>query len=96
MNDQQQFRDTIYLILAKSKPGQLFSYGELAAQAGQPRAARYVARILKQLPKDSTLPWHRVVNSRRCISLPLDQPSGQNQQALLEAEGWTIINGKLI
>jgi len=90
------FKDVVCIVLANIPAGQVISYSELAQQAGKPRAARFVARILKQLPADTKLPWHRVVNAQGKISLPLDSPSGITQRERLELEGWTVINGRLI
>jgi len=90
------FKDVVCIILAHIPAGQTISYSELAKQAGRPKAARFVARILKQLPADTKLPWHRVVNAQGRISLPLDSPSGIKQRERLELEGWTVINGRLV
>lgn len=42
-------------------PGDLISYGEVAAEAGYPGAARAVGRVLRD--SDGELPWWRVVTS---------------------------------
>ncbi len=59
----------IYQILSSVPYGRVISYGDLAAMAGSPRAARQVGGILKRLPAGSTLPWHRVINRLGYISL---------------------------
>lgn len=62
------------------------SYGQIAALAGSPRAARQVVRTLHSSSQKEGLPWHRVVNAKGCISLP--RGGGyEEQQARLEAEG---------
>ena len=62
------------------------TYGQIAALAGSPRAARQVVRALHSSSKKEGLPWHRVVNAKGCISLP--RGAGyEEQQARLEAEG---------
>lgn len=58
------------------------TYGQVARLAGNPRAARQVARILHSLSRTEQLPWHRVLNAKGEISL-----DGDEQQLALEAEG---------
>lgn len=58
-----------------------------------PRAARLVGQTLRKLPKDTRLPWHRVLNAQGKISLP--EPGAQRQKKRLETEGITLINGKV-
>ena len=41
----------------------MISYGAVADRAGLPGYARYVGYTLKHLPPESSLPWHRVINS---------------------------------
>lgn len=66
--------------------GRVCTYGIIGACAGNPRAARQVARILHSCSKKDGLPWHRVVNRNGKISL---KPSCgyEVQKRWLEAEG---------
>ncbi len=66
--------------------GKVATYGQIAALAGNPRAARQVARILHACSRKDGLPWHRVVNQHGRISLRQGQ-GYEVQQALLEREG---------
>jgi len=76
--------------------GTVASYGQIAKLAGLPRrAARMVGRALGAAPPELELPWHRVVNAAGRIALPQDSPGFTRQQALLEAEGIEIVNGRL-
>jgi len=68
-------------------PGRVASYGQVAAEAGLPRRARVVGRVLGALPLGSELPWHRVVNARGAISSRGSGSSERRQRRLLEAEG---------
>lgn len=68
--------------------GRVVSYGQVAAMAGDPRAARQVVRILTTLSEKENLPWHRVINSSGRISLPGE--GGAQQRSRLEAEGVEI------
>ncbi len=43
--------------------GRVSSYGDVAREAGLPRNARFVGRVLARLPAGSDLAWHRVVDA---------------------------------
>ena len=77
----------VWRVVAAIPPGRVCTYGDVAARAGYPRHARAVGRILKHLPADSSLPWHRVVNAQGRISLPVESESHRRQRERLEAEG---------
>ena len=66
--------------------GQVATYGNIAAMAGNRRAARQVVRILHSSSRKAALPWHRVINKQGEISLGRLQGYEQ-QKELLEAEG---------
>ncbi|WP_439859554.1 MGMT family protein [Pseudomonas sp. MBLB4136] len=83
-------REALYLTLAQVPPGRVVSYGQLAQLAGLGRAARWVGRVLGQLPQGSALPWHRVIAAGGRLSLPAGSPSGAEQRARLRAEGVLI------
>ena len=76
-------------IIKNIPPGTVLSYGEIAALAGNPRAARQVSRILHSCSGKYDLPWHRVVGSGRKISL-LPGKGFEEQSALLRNEGLEI------
>lgn len=94
-NIQQQRREAIYLALAQIPKGKVISYGDLAKLAGLTNGARLVGKTLSNLPKGSTLPWHRVINSQGKISLPPDSPSYEKQHQRLAREGVEVINGRI-
>jgi Predicted methylated DNA-protein cysteine methyltransferase len=52
-----------------------------------PGYSRYVGTVLKHLPSESTLPWHRVINSHGHISFPKGSDKYQQQLQLLAKEG---------
>ncbi len=58
------FRDLVLAIVAKIPKGRLASYGQIAMLAGFPRRPRQVGMVLRGLPEDTRLPWHRVVNNQ--------------------------------
>ena len=81
-NKQQR----IWQVISQIPRGYIASYGQVAAQAGLPNAARFVGHVLKNLPADSKLPWHRVVNAQRKISFPENSNAYQEQKSRLLAE----------
>jgi len=83
-----EFEQSLYNILASLPKGKLISYGQLAKQCGYPNHARHVGKTLAKLPKDTRLPWFRVVNSQGKISLVGD--AFLRQKAYLEAEGLSV------
>ncbi len=89
------FKSQVFLILHQSQAGECLSYGEIAKLAGFPGYARQVGQLLKKLPKDTKLPWHRVVNAQKCISFMEGSEAYFRQKEKLEAEGWVIMGCKL-
>lgn len=59
-----------------------------------PGYARYVGTVLKKLPPDSRLPWHRVVNAQGRLSFKPGSSQYLRQKSLLESEGVVFIKGK--
>ena len=77
-------KQTLYTVLASVPAGRVITYGQLAAQAGLPRRARWVGQVLHALPHDTRLPWHRVINAQGKISLPAPYNQVQRQRLLEE------------
>jgi methylated-DNA-protein-cysteine methyltransferase related protein len=65
--------------------GKVATYGQVAAAAGFPRAARQVVWALNAF---QGLPWHRVVGAGGAIRLPGEQ--ALEQRLRLEMEGITF------
>jgi methylated-DNA-protein-cysteine methyltransferase related protein len=82
----ESFNDKVLKIVRRIPRGKLLSYGQVAAMAGSPRAARIVGGVLFRLGPESKVPWQRVVNSQGGIST-YRIGSGERQKALLEKEG---------
>jgi methylated-DNA-protein-cysteine methyltransferase-like protein len=73
-------------IISAIPEGRVASYGQIAALAGNIRAARQVAWILHSSSEAFELPWHRVIGTQGRISLT--QGCGyEEQRALLMNEG---------
>lgn len=60
-DDFTAFEAAVRKVILSLGPGDLISYGEVAAEAGYPGAARAVGRVLRD--SDGGLPWWRVVTS---------------------------------
>jgi methylated-DNA-protein-cysteine methyltransferase-like protein len=82
------FEDSIREIVLGLESGEVVTYGEVAAQAGRPGAARAVGNYLR---KSTGLPWWRVVaSSGRLV------PGLEDRHAdLLRGEGVELRNGKV-
>ncbi len=75
-------------VLERTGPGEVLSYGEVAAEAGFPGAARAVGNLLRGAVG---LPWWRVVTaSGRLV------PGKETDHAeRLRAEGVTVLDGRV-
>jgi methylated-DNA-protein-cysteine methyltransferase-like protein len=71
------FREKVETLVAQIPPGKLTTYGDLAAMAGHPYAARIVGGIAHF--GDPSLPWQRVVN--RFGGLASGYPGGKEGHA---------------
>lgn len=80
------FTERVHVIVASLPPGSCVSYGEVAAEAGHPGAARAVGTIMRH---SDGLPWWRVVRADGAL------PKGDDQERRLRAEGVSIINGRV-
>lgn len=67
--------------------GRVAAYGDIAALAGSPRAARGVGAVLNGLGPDHDVPWWRVVNRAGRLSIPADLGRRALQRRLLLDEG---------
>jgi len=78
------FRERVEALVAQIPCGRVMTYGQLAALAGNARAARIVGGIAHF--GDPALPWQRVVNKRG--GLAAGYPGGRPAHAEhLRAEG---------
>ena len=78
--------ERIYKVVSSIPEGKVATYGQVAALAGHPGAARVVGWALHSAPEPLGLPWHRVISATGKSSLP-ERSARQLQQALLEQEG---------
>ena len=83
---EDSFHLRVIRVIKKIPRGKVATYGQIAALAGNPRAARQVVRTLHSSSEKNKLPWHRVINGKGAISLPHGN-GYELQMALLESEG---------
>lgn len=89
MSDRPDFEGAVIAVLSATEPGDVLSYGDVAAEAGYPGAARAVGNILARV---EGLPWWRVVTaSGRLIPHDPDEHARR-----LAAEGVACRNGRVV
>ena len=87
------FHEKVFVLVERVPAGFVTTYGDLATALGLPSAARHVGYALAALPEHRTsVPWHRVVNSRGLLSAG----DRKRQRALLESEGVRVREGSKI
>jgi len=74
----------IYRIVRMIPVARVATYGQIARLAGFAGQARRVGYALHNLPDDSDVPWHRVVNRNGRVSLA---DAGPLQKSMLVSEG---------
>jgi len=95
-NFEPDINHRIWQVVASIPEGKVATYGGVAQKAGIARAARRVGQALRGLPKNTQIPWHRVVNAQGRISLPEGSASYYTQRDRLESEGIPFNqNGKI-
>lgn len=80
--------ERIARVVKKIPRGRVMTYGDVAAAAGLPRAARLVGYAMRALGRD--VPWQRVLGRKnpRTAHITIVDPRGKaEQRRLLEREG---------
>ena len=86
----QGFAEQAEKVIRALRPGEVVTYGEVAADAGRPGAARAVGHLLATRPAD--LPWWRVVAANGRLV-----PGHEAEHARrLEAEGVRLRDGRAV
>jgi methylated-DNA-protein-cysteine methyltransferase related protein len=83
------FTDRVRTVVAGVPAGTVVTYGEVAAEAGRPGAARAVGRVLHEHGRD--LPWWRVVTATGRLVPGLEQDHARR----LAAEGVRCRDGRV-
>jgi methylated-DNA-protein-cysteine methyltransferase-like protein len=88
VSNDDSFEAAVISAIEELLPGDVTTYGEIAAAAGYPGAARAVGNFLRT---SSGLPWWRVVNASGRLA-----PGNEAQHAeRLRAEGVRLTNGRV-
>jgi methylated-DNA-protein-cysteine methyltransferase-like protein len=84
-----EFEERVRQVIARLKPGEVATYGEVAEEAGVPRAARAVGGVLA---RTGGLPWWRVVTGEGRLV-----PGHEREHARrLRAEGVEVRRGRVV
>ena len=85
--DVQSNAELVWAVVSSIPHGRVATYGQVARVAGLPNHARYVGTVLRNLPHDTQLPWHRVVRAHGKLAFPKGSDAYHRQKNLLEEEG---------
>jgi methylated-DNA-protein-cysteine methyltransferase related protein len=85
------FRAQVERVVASLRRGEVVSYGDVAAEAGFPGAARAVGAVLANPRPGRPLPWWRVVTASGRL-VPGHEAEHTRR---LRAEGVEIVNGRV-
>ena len=83
------FEDAVVDVLMRLERGDVVTYGEVAAEAGHPGAARAVGSLLRTCGGD--VPWWRVVGAGG----HLRSPNPAKQARLLTDDGVLVVNNRV-
>ena len=83
------FADRVHRVVTAIPPGVVLTYGEVAAEAGAPRAARAVGHVLAGA--GHVLPWWRVFTASGRLFTGLEV----EHAARLRGEGVVCRNGRV-
>ncbi len=79
------FADKVRDIVKKIPKGKVMTYAEVAAKAGNPRAARAVGAVMR-MNYDESIPCHRVVHSDGSIG-NYNRGGSKRKREILTLEG---------
>ncbi len=89
MSTDRDLDARIIEVIRLLQPGEVVSYGDIASDAGFPKAARHVGKVLAGTPG---LSWWRVVTSHGRLV-----PGSELEQArLLRSEGVIVEEGRVL
>ncbi len=90
---EQSTFEKIYEVVKQIPYGQVATYGQVAACAGNKHWARVVGYALHVNPDPDQIPCYRVVNKDGRVSDAFAFGGGNRQVELLKAEGVTFVDG---
>lgn len=93
MQKGNSFKQKVYEVVSLIPSGKVMTYGQIAAVAGSPQAARVVGQIAHF--GDTDIPWHRVVNAKGQTASGFWPDGRLGQSRLLRNEGVEVSNYRL-
>src|SRR5947207_3200583 len=81
------FKEEVYKVTTKIPKGFVATYGQVAALAGSPKAARAVGLLMKNNPNAPIVPCHRVVASDGKLTGYSGKEGIEGKRKMLIAEG---------
>ena len=87
--------ERIWATICDIPEGSVASYGQIAEIAGIPRGARQVGYALRHLPRNSDVPWYRVIQASGTIAFKLGSDAFNEQSKRLIREEVVILNGRI-
>ena len=85
----------IYNAVRTIPKGKVATYKKIAEIVGNPKLARTVGNALHRNPDHSSIPCHRVVNTKGELSKAYAFGGIEGQKKFLQEEGVEVINGKV-
>jgi methylated-DNA-protein-cysteine methyltransferase-like protein len=79
--------ERIFEVVSRIPRGKVATYGQIAELAGIPGQPRRIGYALSALPKDTDIPWQRVINAQGKISFRTHSGPEKLQRRLLKGEG---------
>lgn len=95
MSDSRNTFEIIYDIVKQIPKGNVATYGQIAALAGNKRLSRVVGYALHVNPEPGIIPCHRVVNRLGEVSSAFAFGGDNRQIELLEEEGVEFVDGRV-
>jgi O-6-methylguanine DNA methyltransferase len=87
-----RFTDRVLRVVRAIPPGRVATYGDVAAMAGRPRAARAVGTIMRGC-RDPRVPCHRVIAAGGAVGGFAGNP--ELKRSLLRAEGIAVTGRRI-
>ena len=84
----EAFTEAVIAVVEAVPLGEISTYGEIAAEAGYPGAARAVGNLLRTTPG---LPWWRVITASGRLVPGIEKEHAQR----LRSEGISVVKGKV-
>jgi methylated-DNA-[protein]-cysteine S-methyltransferase len=85
MKSKYEFARRVQAVVRTIKRGKTMTYGQVAAAAGRPGAARAVGNVMAH-NDDKTVPCHRVIRADGTLG-GYNNINGPSKEALLKKEG---------